>query len=127
MSSKLVSSIALTACLLASGAAFADVLYEQAPTGDATGLSANLSGDPLSTQTIPSLGSVTLDKIKAQLAIESSKHDLQRELAAMPTPDEVAATVRGENIASNPRTAPQVATPAVEPPGRAPDGQAFAR
>lgn len=63
MSSKLVSSIALTACLLASGAAFADVLYEQAPTGDATGLSANLSGDPLSTQIIPSLGSATLDKI----------------------------------------------------------------
>lgn len=63
MSSKLVSSIALTACLLASGAAFADVLYEQAPTVDATGLSANLSGDPLLTQTIPSLGSVTLDKI----------------------------------------------------------------
>ena len=71
--------------------------------------------------------SVTLDKIKAQLAIESSRHDLQRELAAMPTPDEVAATVRGENIASNPRTPAQVATPAVEPPGRAPDGQAFAR
>jgi len=63
MSSKLVSSIALTACLLASGGAFADVLYEQAPTADATGFSANLSGDPLLTQTIPSLGSATLDKI----------------------------------------------------------------
>lgn len=69
---------------------------------------------------------VTLDKIKAQLAIETSKHDLQRELASLPTPDEVAATVRGENIAANPTT-PQVVTPAVEPPGRAPDGQAFAR
>ena len=63
MSSKLVSSIALTACLLASGAAFADVLYEQAPTADATGFSANISGDPLLLQSIPSLGSVTLDKI----------------------------------------------------------------
>ena len=63
MSSKLVSSIALTACLLASGAASADVLYEQAPTAGATGLSANLSGDPLLLQTIPSLGSATLDKI----------------------------------------------------------------
>jgi hypothetical protein len=68
---------------------------------------------------------ITLDKIKAQLAIESGRHDLQRELATLPTPDEIAATVRGENIASNPR--PQVATPAVEPPGKAPDGQAFAR
>lgn len=63
MSSKLVSSFALTACLLASGAAFADVLYEQAPTVDATGFSANLSGDPLLLQAIPSLGNVTLDKI----------------------------------------------------------------
>lgn len=63
MSSKLVSSLALTACLLASGGAFAEVLYEQAPTTDATGQSANLSGDPLLVQAIPSLGSVTLDKI----------------------------------------------------------------
>lgn len=69
---------------------------------------------------------ITLDKLKTQLAIESSRHDLQRELASMPSPDEVAATVRGENIANTP-TAQQVATPAVEPPGRAPDGQAFAR
>ena len=68
---------------------------------------------------------ITLDKIKAQLAIESGRHDLQRELASLPTPDEIAATVRGENISSNP--APQIATPAVEPPGKAPDGQAFAR
>lgn len=63
MSSKLISSLALTACLLASGGAFAEVLYEQAPTTDATGQSANLSGDPLLVQAIPSLGSVTLDKI----------------------------------------------------------------
>ena len=63
MSSKLISSIALTACLLASGGAFAEVLYQQAPTADAIGFSANLSGDPLLTQTIPSLGSATLDKI----------------------------------------------------------------
>ena len=50
MSSKLVSSIALAACLLASGGAFAEVLYQQAPTADAIGFSANLSGDPLLTQ-----------------------------------------------------------------------------
>lgn len=68
---------------------------------------------------------ITLEKLKAQLAIEAGRHDLQRELATLPTPDEIAATVRGENIGSD--AAPQVATPAVEPPGRAPDGQAFAR
>ena len=66
---------------------------------------------------------ITLDKLKAQLAIEAGRNDLQRELATLPTPDEIAATVRGENIEANPM--PQVATPAVEPPGRAPDGQAF--
>ena len=52
MSSKLVSSIALTACLLASGGAFAEVLYQQAPTADATGESANnpvVTGEPFST------------------------------------------------------------------------------
>jgi hypothetical protein len=68
---------------------------------------------------------ITLQQLKTQLAIEGSKHDLQRELAAMPTADEIAATVRGENIENNPM--PQVVTPAVEPPGKAPDGQAFAR
>ena len=50
MSSKLVSSIALAACLLASGGAFAEVLYQQAPTADATGESANnpvVTGEPL--------------------------------------------------------------------------------
>lgn len=66
---------------------------------------------------------ITLDKLKTQLAIEAGRNDLQRELATLPTPDEVAATVRGENISQNPM--PQVATPAVEPPGRAPNGQAF--
>lgn len=68
---------------------------------------------------------ITLEKLKTQLAIEAGRHDLQRELATLPTPDEIAATVRGENISRN--ASPQVATPAVEPPGRAPDGQAFAR
>lgn len=68
---------------------------------------------------------ISLEKLKTQLAIEAGRHDLQRELATLPTPDEVAATVRGENIGSN--ASPQVATPAVEPPGRAPDGQAFAQ
>lgn len=63
MSYKLASSLALSAFLLTSASAFAEVLYEQAPTADPTGLSANLSGDPLLVQAIPSLGSVTLDKI----------------------------------------------------------------
>lgn len=68
---------------------------------------------------------ITLDKLKTQLAIEAGRNDLQRELATLPTPDEIAATVRGENISANPM--PQVATPAVEPPGKAPNGQAFTR
>jgi hypothetical protein len=68
---------------------------------------------------------ITLDKLKTQLAIEAGRNDLQRELATLPTPDEIAATVRGENIGSNPM--PQVATPAVEPPGKAPNGQAFTK
>jgi len=66
MSSKLVSSIALAVCLLASGGAFAEVLYQQAPTADATGESANnpvVTGEPLLFQSIPSLGNVTLEKI----------------------------------------------------------------
>jgi hypothetical protein len=66
MSSKLVSSISLAACLLASGGAFAEVLYQQAPTADATGESANnpvVTGEPLLFQSIPSLGNVTLEKI----------------------------------------------------------------
>ena len=66
MSSKLVSSIALAACLLASGGAFAEVLYQQAPTADASGESANnpvVTGEPLLFQSIPSLGNVTLEKI----------------------------------------------------------------
>ena len=66
MSSKLISSFALAACLLASGGAFAEVLYEQAPTATATGESANdpaVTGEPLLFQSIPSLGNVTLEKI----------------------------------------------------------------
>jgi hypothetical protein len=66
MSSKLISSLALTACLLASGGALAEVLYEQAPTATATGESANdpaVTGEPLLFQSIPSLGNVTLEKI----------------------------------------------------------------
>ncbi len=66
MSSKLISSFALAACLLASGGALAEVLYEQAPTATATGESANdpaVTGEPLLFQSIPSLGNVTLEKI----------------------------------------------------------------
>ena len=52
---------------------------------------------------------VTLDKVKADLAKESMRLSTQKELAA----------------ATNAIKAPQVARPAIEPPGRAPAGQAF--
>lgn len=51
--------------------------------------------------------SMQLEDVKKQLAIESSKINLQRELAQIDS------------------TSKQVATPPVEPPGRAPDGKAF--
>lgn len=54
---------------------------------------------------------VSLDKIKADLARETMRLQTQKELAA----------------ATNAMKAPQVATPAIEPPGRAPDGMAFQR
>jgi hypothetical protein len=65
--------------------------------------------------------SVTLEKIKAQLAIEGGRLDLQRELSTMPSPEEIGAQARGEAA----HVAPQVEAAAVEPPGKAPPGQAF--
>jgi hypothetical protein len=70
-----------------------------------------------------SMHNTTLEKIKAQLAVEGGRLDLQREIATMPTPEEVSEQARGE--ASH--VASQVATPATEPPGVAPPGQAFQR
>lgn len=51
---------------------------------------------------------ISLDQIKAELATNAAKINLQRELAATP-----------------PAGAPQVATPPIEPPGRAPAGYAY--
>jgi hypothetical protein len=61
---------------------------------------------------------VSLDQIKSDLARDAAKLQLQRELAG-------AATAVDIHKHRNPT--PQVATPAVEPPGRAPNGQAFQR
>jgi hypothetical protein len=67
-----------------------------------------------------------LEDIKSKLAIEGGRMDLQRELSVMGkldpegfTPAAVGKTVR-DTIPT-----PQVATPAVEPPGRASPGQGF--
>lgn len=59
---------------------------------------------------------MTLDKIKAELAGTAMKLDLQKDLFLASTTKELHA--KGQ---------PQVVTPAIEPPGRAPDGQAFAK
>lgn len=73
---------------------------------------------------------LTIEQIKAKLAVESGRMDLQRELAVLGRvePEQFQA----ENIKSTSKqiergtgTTPQVATPAVEPPGRASPGQAF--
>lgn len=52
---------------------------------------------------------LTLEQVKAKLAETTMKLNTQKELAVLGS------------------EAPQVATPAMEPPGRAPDGQAFQR
>jgi hypothetical protein len=59
---------------------------------------------------------LTIEQIKAKLAIDGAKMDLQRELSVMGriTPEDVASGTPGEVI-----------TPPVEPPGKAPDGKAF--
>jgi hypothetical protein len=57
---------------------------------------------------------ISLEKLKAQLAISAAGMNLQRELST--------------NKESKPeRTTPQVAEPPTEPPGRAPAGQAYER
>lgn len=59
---------------------------------------------------------MTLESVKAKLAETAMKLNVQKELAG--------ATIRAD---IHKHHTPQVATPAVEPPGRAPDGQAFQR
>ena len=58
----------------------------------------------------------TLDDIKAQLAQTAMKIEAQKELSAAPG---------GGKRTPRPQRVPQVATPAVEPRGRAPNGRAF--
>jgi hypothetical protein len=60
---------------------------------------------------------ITLDKLKTQLAIETGRNDLARELATLPTVGEVAETVRAGD---------QIAKGQAEPPGVAPPGLGFA-
>lgn len=59
---------------------------------------------------------VTLDNIKADLAKESMRLNVQKELAGVS---------HAMDLHKHKNPAPQVATPAVEPPGRAAPGQAF--
>lgn len=61
---------------------------------------------------------VSLDKLKAELTQTAMKLETQKDLF-------VAGTTLDVHKHRNP--APQVATPAVEPAGRAPDGEAFAK
>lgn len=56
---------------------------------------------------------LSLNTIKAQLAITASKNDLQREIATLPKPEDIA---KGLNDAA--------AAPVIEPPGKAPAGYA---
>lgn len=60
---------------------------------------------------------ITLEQVKAQLAQTAMKLDTQKDLF-------VASTAVDVHKHRNP-TAPQVATPAIEPAGRAPDGEAY--
>ena len=73
---------------------------------------------------------ITVEQIKAKLALEGSKMDLQRELAQFGHVSAQAARVTdaklGNQQAVVEKAVEQVATPAVEPPGRAPDGQGYA-
>jgi hypothetical protein len=57
---------------------------------------------------------ISLEDAKVQLARDTMKLNTQKELAA------AAGALNGKGY-----TVPQVATPAFEPPGRAPDGEAF--
>jgi hypothetical protein len=73
---------------------------------------------------------VTVEQIKAKLATEGAKMDLQRELAQFGHISAQEARVSeaklGTQQAVVEKAVEQVATPAVEPPGRAPNGQGFA-
>ena len=65
---------------------------------------------------------ITLDQLKAKLAIESGRNDLARELATLPTVAEIAESVRPGNQVSQSTGASEIP----EAPGRAPSGMGFA-
>ena len=65
---------------------------------------------------------ITLDQLKAKLAIESGRNDLARELATLPTVAEIAESVRPGNQLSQSTAASEIP----EAPGRAPSGMGFA-
>lgn len=73
---------------------------------------------------------LTIEAIKAKLATDGAKMDLQRELAQFGHISAQEARVSeaklGTQQAVVEKAVEQVATPAVEPPGRAPNGQGFA-
>ena len=65
---------------------------------------------------------ITLDQLKAKLAIESGRHDLARELATLPTVAEVAESIRPGNQVAGTTADSQIP----EAPGKAPSGMGFA-
>lgn len=70
---------------------------------------------------------ISLDALKTQLAIALSGHDLQRELATLPSVKEIADAAKGDTApedAGMSKTAPGL--PEYEPYGKAPDGMAAA-
>ncbi len=73
---------------------------------------------------------LTIEQIKAKLALEGSKMDLQRELAQFGHVSAQEARVTDSHLAKQQAVVEgaveQVITPPVEPPGRAPDGQGYA-
>ena len=73
---------------------------------------------------------LSIDTIKAQLSMRGADLDLQRELAQFGHISAQEARVSDAKLGAQQavveKAVEQVATPAVEPPGRAPDGQGFA-
>ena len=65
---------------------------------------------------------ITLDQLKAKLAIESGRNDLARELATLPTVAEIAESVRPGNQVDQSTAASKIP----EAPGKAPSGMGFA-
>ncbi len=65
---------------------------------------------------------ITLDQLKAKLAIESGRNDLARELATLPTVAEIAESVRPGNQVGQSTAASEIP----EAPGKAPSGMGFA-